>query len=304
MHKMNLRNIDLNLLVVLERVLKERNITRAATQLHMSQPAVSHALSRARELFRDQLLLRSGNEMLLTFRGLEVVGQIDGLLAGVRGMLHPGEFDPAQASGRIRIAGTEGAILVVLARTLATISSVAPGVQIVISSNMTNAYTDLRLGHIDILFDVVDMALRPDFCVQELFSNSLVCAVSAEHIAAPRPVTLANYKAAKHASIDGGTDQFISEALERAGIKRNVIMRLPGFITAAATIANSGLILTIPETLSAKASELFPLRIFKLPVVLPQVTLSMVWHERQSKNPLHKWLREQILQGLPEEYRA
>jgi len=301
---MNLRNIDLNLLVVLERVLKERNITRAATQLYMSQPAVSHALSRARELFRDQLLVRSGNEMLLTFRGLEVVGQIDEVLAGVRDMLHPGDFDPGQARGRMRIAGTEGAILVVLARTLAAISSKAPSVQIEVSSNMSNAYSDLRLGHVDLLLDVVDMTLRPDFCIQELFSNSLVCAVSAEHGISPHSMSLGAYKAAMHASIDGGTDQFISEALERVKIKRNVAMRLPGFITAAATVANSGLILTIPETLSVKASELFPLRIFKLPIVLPQVTLSMVWHERQSRNPLHKWLREQILHGLPEEYQT
>lgn len=292
---MNLRTADLNLLVVVAALLKTRHLTRAAESLHMSQPAMSHALARARLLFHDRLLVRSGNDMLLTPRAQELMPQIEQVLSSVRGMLDQRIFDPGKASGSVRIRATEGAVLAVLPPVLTDIMKLAPHVKVEISSHMSNAYASLGSGDADALLDVIDNPLGREFETQNLFSNTLVCVTSAK-----RPLSSLNsekYRAALHAAIEGGTNTFIEHALAAQGIKRQVVLTLPGFLSAAYSIVRSDLILTMPRTLGAKACELFPLRMQELPVKVKPVSLSLVWHARNMDDPLQCWVRSQIIQA-------
>ncbi|TFL15634.1 LysR family transcriptional regulator [Pusillimonas caeni] len=296
MHRTNLRNVDLNLLVITAAVLKERNLTRAATQLHMSQPAVSHALARARELFRDRLLVRSGNEMLLTARGKALAAEIEALLESVRDMLNEGEFDPQQATGKLRLKATEGAVMVVLTSVLADITRAAPRVSVDVSSGMADAYGGLRNGGVDALLDVVGTPLGREFRTQDLFSNTLVGVCSIRRKPRGKRISLKEYSEAAHAAIETGTNVLLERALVAQGVKRTVALSLPGFVTAAAAVAQSDLLLTAPRTLGLKACELFPLQTFELPLNLAPVTLTLVWHERDDGDRLQQWMRTRIIE--------
>jgi len=293
---MNLRHVDLNLLVVTAAVLKERNLTRAAAMLHMSQPAVSHALARARELFRDRLLVRSGNEMLLTPRGKQLSTEIDALLASVRNMLNEREFDPWQAAGTIRLKATEGAVMVVLTPVLADVTKAAPNLSVEVSSGMADAYSGLRNGEVNALLDVVGAPLGREFRTQDLFSNSLVGVCGIQRKPRGKKISLKEYSSAPHAAIETGTNVLLERALLARGVKRTIALSLPGFVTAAAAVAQSDLLLTAPRTLALKACDLFPLQTFELPLELPAVTLTLVWHERDEGDRLQQWVRARIVE--------
>ncbi len=296
MHNTNLRHVDLNLLVVTAAVLKERNLTRAAALLHMSQPAASHALARARELFHDRLLVRSGNGMLLTPRGEQLSAEIDTLLASVRNMLNEREFDPRQAVGIVRLKATEGAVMVVLTPVLADITQVASNLSLEVSSGMTEAYSSLRTGEVNALLDVVGAPLGREFRTQDLFSNSLVGVCSLRRTPHGKKISLKEYSNATHAAIETGTNVLLERALLARGVKRTVALSLPGFVTAAAAVAQSDLLLTAPRTLALKACDLFPLQTFELPLELPAVTLTLVWHERDEGDRLQQWVRSRIIE--------
>jgi DNA-binding transcriptional LysR family regulator len=293
MHQMNLRTVDLNLLVVLSVVLRHTSTTRAATLLHMSQPAVSHALARGRALFGDRLLVRSGNQMTLTPRARDLVDGIEEILSDVSDLLERRPFDPAEATGRVAITATEGALLAVLGPALAEITTAAPGLAVLVSTDLSDSATALRSGGADIVLDVVEAALPKEFHVMELFSDDLVC-VSSARPTLTRELGIDDYVRGKHVSVIGGTDAFVRNALGGQGVRRDIKLQLPGFVAAAGIVADSDLLLTIPRRLARRAAEFYPLRVTELPVDVAEVTLAMMWHGRLDTSPLHRWVRGRI----------
>lgn len=295
MHDMHLRGIDLNLLVILRALLAERHVTRAADHLNMTQPAVSHALNRLRGVFNDPLLVRTSRGMELTSRAIELAKNLDAILNEVTALFKQQVFDPAKATGRVRINATEGAIIAVLLEGLAEMSAQAPGIEIEISSEMTNTYERLRSGEIDAALDVYSDLPQSGFHAEALFSNSLLCVSRKMRHGANRNMSIKDYCAAAHVQITGGTNLLIERYLRDAGIIRRIGASLPGYVTAAAIVSNSDLVLTLPEMLAQRAAEMFPLSIRRLPVKLPTVTLNLIWHERRDADLNHKWVRQQIL---------
>jgi DNA-binding transcriptional LysR family regulator len=295
MQDIHLRRIDLNLLVVLRALLAERHVTRASQQLNMTQPAVSHALNRLRAVFKDPLLIRSRGSMQLTSRAIELANKLNVILQDVSQLLVPRDFDPSQAKERLRISATEGAIVAIMLECLAKISRLAPGIEIEISSEMTQTYHRLRSAEIDVALDVFSDMPPTGFCHQPLFSNFLVCVTRKTRDQKRGQISLKDYRSAKHAQIIGGTNIMIEKSLSEVGIKRTIGLSLPGYVTAAAITAKSELVLTLPEMLAKRAAEMFPLNIRRLPVTLPQVTLSLIWHERRNADVIHKWVRQEII---------
>lgn len=293
---MNIKRADLNLLVIVSVLLKERHITRSANLLHMSQPALSHALARARDLFKDELLVRSGNRMTLTPRARELQTKIEEVLAATQAMFDKGVFDPSLAEGTIRIRATEGAVIAVLGPLLTRTNTLAPKLAIEVSSHMTNAYSSLSTGGTDIVLDVIDRPLKREFEHQELFSNTLTIV----RRRGDRPkIGLREYSESSHLAVSGGTNDLLENVLMQLGIVRKIAMKLPGFITAAAVASQSDLLLTLPATLANSASKIFPLQIVRLPYRAPPVALSLIWHKRDHNDPLQKWLRNNIIsEGL------
>jgi DNA-binding transcriptional LysR family regulator len=175
MRPVHLRSVDLNLLTVLQALLEERHITRAAQRLNMSQPAVSRALSRLRHLFNDPLLVRTGHKMVPTSRAKSLEAQVARILSDVSGMLAPANFDPKLSSSRFRIVATEGAIIAVLAEGLSELVVQAPAMEFQISDDMTDVYSRLELGEAELAIDVFPDLPSRAFHQQALFSNRLVC---------------------------------------------------------------------------------------------------------------------------------
>jgi DNA-binding transcriptional LysR family regulator len=294
----NLRHLDLNILVVVEAVLRERNLTRAARGLHMSQPAVSHTLARARSSFGDQLLVRSGNTMLLTPRGAELAGQLARVLGDLSRVLEPPLFDPSRCSEKVAVNATEGAVVGVLCDMLAGVSKMAPMLEVVVSNSMSDSYSGLRTGAVDLVVDVAIPPLPLEFRQRPLFSNTLVC-VTRRGFWPNGVATVGAYVSATHVTISGGTDEVVSAGLEERGIRRLIGWTFSGFVTAASVVASSDLVMTVPQALGDRLIGLYPLEVVACPVELPEVTLSMVWHQRDDNNPILGWLIDQIVANSP-----
>lgn len=297
MNEMNLRGVDLNLLVIVHQVLRSASTTEAARELHMSQPAVSHALSRARTLFGDPLVVRAGKAMTRTARALEIQSRVDSLLSEIAELLQPDVFRPREAAGNIRVNATEGAVMAFLSGTLAEVAADAPQLQVTVSSDMSIPYTSLRTSDVDLILDVLEEPPSSEFNVQSLYSDALVC-VFADAGGSPAR-DAGSYYSRGQVSVTGGTDKFITRQLHQKGVSRNISIQVPGFMAAAEIVSNSSLFMLIPQRLAEKACNMYSLNYEPLWTPIPSVSLSMVWHNRQDTNPLHRWFRQRIAGSVP-----
>lgn len=285
---------DLNLLTVLDVLLRERSVSRAAVRLNLSQPAVSHALNRARAAFGDPLLVREGSVMRPTPQALRLAPSLAELLGGIERMVQTTRrFDPMRLSGEVRVGMTDYADFLLLPRLLEHLRAHAPGLRILSRDLQSDTVADaLAAGQIDmaVAFKLADaVRIRQRHLVDERY----VCL-------APRSVrtalTLERYLAQQHVQISyrgifqGGPD----EALERLGRARTVAVFTPHVLAAAASAARNGLLLTAPERLAHSLVSAFPLRVFELPFAVPALRLTLAWHERNHADAAQVWLRDSI----------
>lgn len=292
---MNPTRFDLNLMTVLDVLLRERSVSRAAARLNLSQPAVSHALGRAREAFGDPLLVRDGSVMRPTPLAQRLEAPLSDLLGGVERMLQgTRQFEPMQLQGQVRIGMSDYADFLLLPSLLEYLRVHAPGLRIHsrdISSE--KVAEELSTGQIDMAISF-KLADRPGIHERHLLGDRHVCV-------APKstrtPMTLKRYLAARHVQISyrgvfaGGAD----EALGRLGLARTVAVFTPHVLAAAATAARAGLVLTIPERLARSLVQMFPLRTFELPFEFPELKLTLAWHARNDADAAQGWLRESIV---------
>lgn len=295
MHGINLRSVDLNLLLVLHALLTERHITRAANRLNMSQPAVSHALGRLRALFGDRILIRCGQEMRLTSRAEEIAGDLEIILTDISHILERPHFDPSEAQGRIAICATEGAITV-FADALVAAKAIAKSIVFELSSEQYDIEGRLKSGEVDIYVDTQPMLTSSEFHSIELFRNELMC-VMREGSGEDDRMSRADYQSRDHIMIAGGTNDRLSHFFRENGIARNTTVITPGYFSAASIASKSDLLLTLPAALATHVCEMFPLQQRRFGFYLPDVVLTMSWHSRRDNNPLHKWAREMIVAG-------
>ena len=295
MHGVNLRSVDLNLLLVLHALLTERHITRAASRLNMSQPAVSHALGRLRALFNDRILIRCGQEMRPTSRAEEIAGDLEVILTDISHILERPNFDPSEAEGKITICATEGAITV-FADALVEAKASARSVVFELSSEQYDIERRLKSGDVDIYVDTQPMLTSSEFHSIELFRNDLICVMRNGNGESDR-ISRADYASRDHIMIAGGTNDRLTHFLREIGIMRNTTVTTPGYFSAANIASKSDLLLTLPAALAAHVCEIFPLQQRRFAFDLPEVALTMSWHSRRDSNPLHRWARDIIVAG-------
>lgn len=295
MHSTNLRSVDLNLLLVLRVLLRDQSVTRAAVQLNMSQPAVSHALNRLRHLFDDQLLVRCGHRMELTPRAERIATSIDRILNDISCLIERPEFDPATAAGRIAICATEGAVGTI-SEALLEAQKRAPDVLFEIRSDVHAPREDLKTGRIDLYMDSHTPFQGGGFVSVGVFKNRIKC-VASRHSLPSGTIDRREFETRSHVVIAGGTEDQIADYLEKQGVRRKVAIIAPGYFSAARIVSQSELILSLPEALANSACGMFPLVAAELPVIAPEVSLSLSWHARRSDDPLHRWARELLIKG-------
>lgn len=300
MHQMNdLRRIDLNLLVILDALLSEQHVTRAAERLHLSQPAVSHALARLREMLGDPLLVRAGGGLVATARALELMAPLSEALASVQALLAPNTFDPASAKRRFRLAMSDYGAAIVLPGLIARLRQEAPGIDLQISHASREGMLDGVLnGDIDLAAGVFP-ELPHELRCTPLFEEQFVCLVDARRLPANGVLDLPTYLARPHVLLEmrgSGTPE-IERALTAIGQRRHVAVSLPHWSVAPQLIAGTDLILTVAAR-GLQGVDQPQLRVVPPPFPIPSFSFVLAWHVRRGGDQALNWLNRQIAQAI------
>jgi DNA-binding transcriptional LysR family regulator len=300
MHTMNdLRRIDLNLLVILDALLSEQHVTRAAERLHLSQPAVSHALARLRDVLGDPLLVRAGGGLVATARALELAAPLAEALAQVQALLAPNTFDPASAKRRFRVAMSDYGAAIVLPGLIRRLRQDAPGIDLQISHASREGMLDAVLnGDIDLAAGVFP-ELPPALRSRPLFEERFVCLVDRQGLPASAELDLPTYLTRPHVLLEmrgSGTPE-IERALTSLNLRRHVAISLPHWSVAPQLIRATDLILTVAAR-GLNGIDDPQLVILPPPFHIPSFTFVLVWHERRGGDQALNWLNRQIAQAI------
>lgn len=285
----NLRAIDLNLLVVLDALLHERNLTRAAARLPMSQPAMSHALARLRALLGDPLFHRTRGGLRPTPHALALEAPLRDVLAQVRRLLAGAVFEPAASRRAFRLAMSDYGASVLLPPLMGRLRRDAPGIDLEISyASRSGMIAGVADGQLDLALAVFGET-PAEIQRAVLFEESFVCVADA---AAGLPSTLADYLARPHVLVAASQDQRAAEvdaALARIGQSRRVALRLPHWTAAPAVLAGTDLVLTVAR----RAVEPAPagLAVGPVPFAIAPLGFEMIWHQRADADAGLGWLR-------------
>lgn len=242
----DLRRIDLNLLVVLDALLSERHVSRAAQRLAMSQPAVSHALGRLRELFGDPLLVRVKSRMQLTSLALELAPKLQASLDQVRGVIGGPAFEPVRSRRHFRLGMSDYGAWVVLPALLRQQQALAPGVSFgIVQEPRLETARQVAEGQLDCALGVFPL-LPEGVRARRLFEERFVCVCRRSLFDRPDGLSLDRYLAARHVrvSLQDNPAEEVDSALEKRGLRRQVALTLPHFTVAPALLAGTDLVLT------------------------------------------------------------
>jgi DNA-binding transcriptional LysR family regulator len=294
---MNLRNADLNLLVALDALLAERNVTRAAERLSLGQPATSAALRRLRRMFDDPLLVRRGRVMELTPLARSLIGPLRSILEGIDGLLsiRP-EFRPECDHNSFHVIASDYVELVLLRPLLARLGTIAPNVRVTLFPITLPFHTMLARGETDlVIFPVeVDPEMHV-FTQRELFSDRYVCAVWNQHPEVRDEITLDMLGRLPYMSYSPGRQASAVETqLDAAGIERRLEVSTQSFVVSPLMLRGTRLVAMLHERLARALQQAAELRILEPPLPLKPITETMFWHPRSEDDPAHRWLREEI----------
>lgn len=291
-----LRRADLNLLAVFDVVYRERNLTRAAHQLSLSQSAVSHALARLRDRLGDPLFLRQGRGVVPTPRAEQLAPGVQAALAQLDEVLRPGAaFDPGRDLRRLTVAMPDELEPLVLPALARQILEVAP--QALISSvrlDRAALRSDLGSGRLDLCIDVA-RPTEPEV-LHEPWRQHRLCVVSAR----ARRLSVESYLAADHVAVSsrrtGPTlEDFL---LGRLGLQRRVALRCQNYEAACRVVAESGMLLTMPREHAVLLRPALGIRLLSLPMELPPIDLHLYWHRQAENLPAQRWLRDCLRRGF------
>jgi DNA-binding transcriptional LysR family regulator len=295
----NLRRLDLNLLVTLDVLLSEHNVTRAAQRLNFSQPSVSVHLAKLRDVFGDPLLLPGPRGMQPTARADELREPLRQALDALERAVSPASpFDPAEASHTWRVAATDYSESTVLLPALAGLRSAAPGTRLaVLEAVPSRIAKQAEQGDIDLAFHTSEGA--PSGLHQRvLFTERYVLVGRADHPRLKRRPTHSQFCELEHVIVspDGGGFRGITdEVLSKAGLARRVVLSVPHFLFMMSVLASTDLVAMLPARLVRDTSTL---RVVEPPVDVPGYEMAMLWHERSHRDPAHQWLREYIANSV------
>jgi DNA-binding transcriptional LysR family regulator len=283
---------DLNLLVTLDVLLSEGSVAGAARRLRLSPSAMSRALARLRETTGDPLLVRAGRGLVPTPRALELREQVGRIVQEAETVLRPAKvLDLARLDRAFTLRTSEGFAETFGPDLIARVRNEAPGARLRFLSKPDRESTPLRDGSVDLETGVVGRTIGPEVRAQALFRDRFIGVVREGHPLAKGEITPAGYAAGPHvlASRRGLDRGPVDDALERLGLKREIVAVVGGFSTALALARTSDLIATVPDrhTEGLRAG----MRSFALPVPLPEITVSLLWHPRLDADPAHRWLR-------------
>ncbi|MCY0853616.1 LysR family transcriptional regulator [Cupriavidus sp. D39] len=284
----------MNQLVVLDAILAERSVRRAADRVFLSQPAMSNALARLRDYFDDELVQQIGKHLVLTPLGESLVKPVRDVLLQVQAITttRP-NFDPSTSTRRITIEASDYVMNVFLADVLQLAWKEAPNMQFDLRLISTQSHENLDSGE-------VEMLLAPEFFASKnhpseiLFSDTFSCVVWNGNPEIASRLTRDKYMAMGHVAVQWGSGQLVSaeeEFMAKHGFLRRRELVAPSFTVLPRLIVGTNRIATIQTRLANAMSEIYPMRVLPCPVPTPQIVEMVQWHRYQERDPAITWFR-------------
>jgi DNA-binding transcriptional LysR family regulator len=282
----------LPLLPHLAAVLAERHVSRAASRVGVTQPTMSRTLAAAREIMDDPLLIRTSSGAALTPRGEELRRFIAATFREFDAFWATPAFAPESAAGTVRIAATDYAAQLFLPALVARIRGAAPGIDVEVVPWSVDARRLIEEGAVHLGLNPLGAAPR-GFYRRRVADDRYAVVLAAGHPLARGPLGVARFADASHVLTvtEGGELGVVDRALRRRRVHRRVVVRVRDFATAAAMVAASDLLATIPHRLALSVRDRFDLVVRDPPIELPPIRVDLVWHERRHRDPLLAWVR-------------
>lgn len=292
---MNNDRADLNLLAVFEAVWRLRNVSIAAEELGLSQPAVSNAIRRLRDRFGDRLFVRTAEGMQPTPLAQEFGPVLSTALAQIQAGLHRRRHFDARAEDRtFTVIMTDIGEIVFLPALLQHLKANAPRISIrTVQLSADATQHALESGAVDLAIGYMP-DLKTGVYQQQLFTTEYVCIVRKDHPAIRGRLTRKQFLDATHAVAEAaGTGHYVvEERLARLGVQRRIGLRIPNFLALPTIIASSDMIATVPEPLAAASLPALDIKIMPHPIAFPKLSIRQFWHERYHDDPANRWLRQ------------
>jgi DNA-binding transcriptional LysR family regulator len=290
---MNLRALDLNLLVVFEALVEERSVSKAAERIGSTQSAVSHALKRLRATFDDELLVRSARGMEPTPHAVRLAVAFRGALAQIEQAVDvPRGFDPAAAHATFHLSMSDYMRTFLLPRLCTHLRAAAPGVTLVVEAPYT-AQASGAVAYDGLQVRLVSERTLGPMSTQRLIDDTFAVLMRRDHPQAGRPLTLDAYLALGHLKVTGVGSSAIDEALAQRGLARNVVFRLPSWLETISVVESTDLVVAMPAHWRGEPRFMDSCVALPLPLEL-SLPIEMAWHPRNDADPAHRWLRETV----------
>jgi LysR family transcriptional regulator, nod-box dependent transcriptional activator len=296
---LSLRNVDLNLLVVLDALLAERSVSKAGRRIGLSQSAMSAALARLRVVFRDPLLVRAGRSLALTQGAEELIIPIREILGRVEQTISDRpQFNPGTASRSFSISASDYATLVLLVPLVRRLVVEAPNVTIHILPRFRDVAQVLKTGQADMVIEPRELFADLKFPSQALFSDRWLCAVDAKnpHVRNNR-LTMKQYLQLPHLVYSIGTDRQLNLAdqhVGQLGVRRRIDVTVESFLLVPFLLEGTQMVSLILERAARRLAGTTKVCILKPPLRLPDIHEALYWHPRHNSDPGHRWLRERL----------
>lgn len=297
--RVKLGQIDLNLLVVLDALLREKNVTRAAASLHLSQPAASTALARLRRVLDDELLYKNGRYLELTPRAESLIEPVREVLATIeQSIVRPPVFDPTRDARRFSIVASDYAGVQMLRPLLNRLSGLAADLQTDIAPVGAGSLQTLTRDEADLVIlpdRVVDGAALQDFSRLPVIEDRFVGIVWAGHPRAGSRLTADLLASSPYLMyLVEGRRSMVEDEFDEFGWVRHVAATAAGFVSMPFLLTGTEMVAVMPERLARRVQKSADLRILPPELPLQPLTESAFWHPRRDRDPGHVWLRRQM----------
>ncbi|MGH8539221.1 MAG: LysR family transcriptional regulator [Stenotrophobium sp.] len=298
---MHLNRIDLNLFVVLDAIYTEGGITKAGHKLHLTQPAISHALARLREMFDDPLFEREGRAMVPTPLARRMIEPLRRTLRDLEITLNEAShFEPASTQKRFTLAVRDVLEATLLPAFMQRVTASAPQIEIaVVRADRRALESELATGTIDAAMDVL-LPLSDSIHRTRVALDPLVVVVRKGHPLTRKKLDLPGYIKQDHILVSSRRSGPGLEDVElgRRGLQRRIRLRCQHYFSACRVVSQTDLMLTMPEGYARIANQFYGNRILPLPFAMPTMDAWLYWHANVENEPANRWLREQLIQSF------
>ena len=293
---MNIRNIDLNLLVAFDAVFDARSVTRAADRLALTQPTVSGMLKRLRDLFSDELFIRSSHGIIPTPRAEALAVPIKDLLGTAQALITPEDFDPTTTETTFKLSGNDYMLFAVISPVIAELRKIAPRARVSVVPRPVTGLPDLMArGEIDYYVASPEFMI-PDLPSRLLCKDRYVCVARKEHPLRTEQISLQQLCAYDHLLVAPAGGSFsgpVDSVLASLGYRRRVTVALPTFPVLFEVLRTDDFLAFVPEQLLRRRRS--ELKVFEMEFPTPSLEIIANWHPRLASDPRHKWLRELVV---------